>query len=476
MLIMNFQEFADTIEPMTCIISVEKFADGSYGNIRLVAGNKAYIDSIENPQHMSAAHMLNNKFIPGSPYEKYIPKDLNFEAAAYQCAINKKPYHTYIHPERYNFWIDMYMMPLASDDPNIGYCSYTQELTFEKNDERMSDLSADIAAAVLKTTLKLKGEKDFNSNMDQVVSEILELCTAERCCVFLTDFKERKCSVLSHAIAPGIDAESMDHIISKYDDFFNIVETWPDTIAGSTCIIIKNEKDMEVLKSRNSVWYESLAKAGVRSLVLFPLEYNEETLGYIWVTNFDVENASTIKEVLELATHLIASEISNYQMVNKLRVMGTVDMLTGVNNRNAMNNRVDWFIRLNEKKPLTFGVIFADLNGLKQKNDNEGHGAGDKLLKDAADILKEVFYDGEVYRAGGDEFMIIDSEASCEDLEKRVEKLRKDSEDINNISFALGFYYDEGEGDIRKAMHIADERMYADKEAYYARFPERRRK
>ena len=460
---MDFQDFADSIEPMTCVISVEKYPDGSYGNIRLVAGNKAYVDSIENPQHMSSAEMLNNKFIPGSPYEKYIPKDLNFEAACYQCAIKKKPYHTYIHPDRYSFWIDMYMLPLKSDDPNIGYCSYTQELTFEKNDDRMTDLSADISSAVLKTTLKLKGGKDFKHNMEQVISEILGICSAERCCVFLTDFKERKCSVLSHVMAPGIHAVSMEHIINEeYDDFFSIVETWPDTIAGSTCIIITNKNDMEVLKERNPVWHESLVNAGVESLVLFPLEYNDEPLGYIWVTNFDVDNAINIKGVMELTTQLIASEIANHQLLDKLRILGTVDVLTGVYNRNAMNNRVDWFIRSKDKKPETIGVVFADLNGLKQKNDNEGHGAGDRLLKDAAEILKDIFYDGEVYRAGGDEFMIIDCEATCEDLEKRVEKLRKDSEDPANISFALGFYFDDGEGDIRKAMRTADERMYAD--------------
>lgn len=129
---MDFQEFVNNIEPMTCIISVEKFSDDSYGNIRLVAGNKAYIDSIENPENVASAQMLHNKFIPNSPYEKYIPKDLNFETACYQCAIQKKPYHTYIHPDRYSFWIDMYMLPLASDDPNIGYCTYTQEITIEK--------------------------------------------------------------------------------------------------------------------------------------------------------------------------------------------------------------------------------------------------------------------------------------------------------------------------------------------------------
>ena len=474
---MDFQEFVNNIEPMTCVISVEKFSDGSYGNIRLVAGNKAYVDSIENPENVSSNQMLKNKFIPDSPYENYIPKDLNFEAACYQCAIMKKPFHTYIHPERYSFWIDMYMMPLASSEPNKDYCTYTQEFTMEKNSERMSNLSADISSAVLKTSFKLKGTKDFKKSMDEVLADIREICKADRCCILLTDYKERKCEVLCQSIVPDLDIIPMEtHIKNDFDDFFDVVDTWQSSIAGSTCLIIKNESDMEVLKARNPLWHASLMKADVDSLVLFPLEYNDEILGYIWAVNFDTDNAMRIKEVLELTTHLIASEIANYQLMNQLRIMGTVDMLTGVYNRNAMNNRVDWFIRSNEKKPDTFGVIFADLNGLKQKNDNEGHGAGDKLLKGAAEILNDVFYDGEIYRAGGDEFMIIDCEIDEAELVKRVEKLRRDSEDPKNISFALGYYFDGGEGDIRKAMRTADERMYKDKERYYALYPERKRR
>ena len=474
---MDFQEFVNNIEPMTCIISVEKFSDGSYGNIRLVAGNKAYIDSIENLENVSSNQMLNNKFIPDSPYEQYIPKDLNFEAAICSCAIMKKPFHTYIHPERYSFWIDMYMMPLASADPNKYYCTYTQEFTLEKNSERMTNISADISSAVLQTSLKLNGTRDFKNTMEDVISDIREICDADRCCVFLTDFKERKCSVLTHVIAPGLDVKPMEvQMRENAGDFFEIVETWPDTIAGSTCIIIKNENEMNVLKARNPLWHTSLIKADVNNLVLFPLEYNDETLGYIWAVNFDTENASKIKEVLELTTHIIASEIANYQLVDQLRIMGTVDMLTGVYNRNAMNNRVDRYIAGKEPTPKKYGIVFADLNGLKQVNDNGGHVAGDKLLKDAAEVLRTTFYDSDIYRAGGDEFMIIAVNVPEEELEKRVEKLRKDSEDPNNISFALGYYFDNGEGDIRKAMRTADERMYKDKERFYAMFPERKRR
>ena len=470
---MDFQSFVDQMEPMACIISVEKFSDGSYGNIRLVTGNRAYITSIENKDTVSSTQMLKNEFIPNSPYEDYIPKDLNFEDACYRCAILKKPYHTYIHPDRYSFWLDIYMMPLASDDANVGYCVYIQEFTMEENSERMSNLSASISSAVLQTCLKLKGSKDFKNTIDEVLSDVREICAADRCSILLTDYRERRCTVLSQAIAPGVDAVSFkQHIEQEFDDFFDVVDTWQDTIAGSTCLIIKNEKDMEVLKKRNPIWHFSLKKADVGSLVLFPLAYNDEILGYIWAVNFDIENAMMIKETLELTTRLIASEIANYQMLDRLKVMSTMDMLTGVMNRNAMNNRIDLLVQ-EGGIPDRFGIIIADLNGLKRKNDREGHGAGDALLRGAAAILSDVFRDAEIYRAGGDEFMIIAFDIPEEELEARVEKLRRDSEAPENISFALGMYYDRGEGDIHKAMRAADERMYQDKKRYYARFSER---
>ena len=469
---MDFQSLVDQFEPMTCIISVEKTSDGSYGDIRLVTGNQAYITSIENKDTISSTQMLKNKFVPNSPYEDYIPKDLNFEDACYRCAILKRPYHTYIHPDRYSFWLDIYMMPLASKDEKVGYCIYIQEFTMEEKSERMSNLSASISSAVLRTCLKLKGSRDFTHTIEEVLSDVREICAASRCCILLTDYKERTCKVLSQAIAPGVAVLPFEvHIKEDFDDFFDVVDTWQDSIAGSTCLIIKNEKDMEVLKKRNPLWYSSLSKEDVNSLVLFPLTYNEEILGYIWAVNFDTEHAMKIKETLELTTRLIASEIANYQMMNRLKVMGTMDMLTGVMNRNAMNHRVDALAK-SQQKPGPFGVVIADLNGLKQINDKEGHWAGDLLLKNAAAILADVFRDAEIYRAGGDEFTIIAPGLPEAELEGRVEKLRRASMEPDHVSFALGLYYDSGEGDIHKALRIADRRMYEDKERYYQRFQE----
>ena len=83
---MDYQKFVECIEPMTCVLSVEKLPNGSYGKIRIVTGNKAYIDSIEHP--VFSPKMLTDEFMPNSEYTRYLPQDLNFDpeaTAPYLC-------------------------------------------------------------------------------------------------------------------------------------------------------------------------------------------------------------------------------------------------------------------------------------------------------------------------------------------------------------------------------------------------------
>ena len=108
----------------------------------------------------------------------------------------------------------------------------------------------------------------------------------------------------------------MDNFIDE--GFFDITQTWDQTIGGSTCVIVKNRQDREWLESVNPLWYQSLKGAGVDSIVLFPLIYNENTLGYMWALNFNEESTVKIKETLELTTFFIASEIANYQLLQRL--------------------------------------------------------------------------------------------------------------------------------------------------------------
>jgi diguanylate cyclase (GGDEF)-like protein len=225
---------------------------------------------------------------------------------------------------------------------------------------------------------------------------------------------------------------------------------------------------MQVVKERNPVWYESLKCAGVRTIALFPLKGQDEEFGYMWAVNFDEDRSAQIKEILELTTFVLGSETSNYMMVNKLRELSARDMLTGIMNRNEMNNYVDALSELPEKASKPAGVIFADLNGLKRINDTKGHVAGDTLLRNAASALRELFEAEQIFRAGGDEFVVILTGISGEELEKKVSGLRIAQTHYPDLSFAIGCGYTSDCREVRRALADADERMYEDKRRHYS--------
>ena len=154
-------------------------------------------------------------------------------------------------------------------------------------------------------------------------------------------------------------------------------------------------------------------------------------------------------------------------MVDRLKTLSSRDMLTGVYNRNEMNVIVDMYASNGEKTSDSLGIIFADLNGLKIVNDEGGHNAGDALLKNAADVLCEVFDEKYIFRAGGDEFAIIIKGISESEIEEKIARIREASE--------LGSSVVPNSRDIRKALRQADERMYEDKKIYYEMHPEKRR-
>ena len=469
---MDFQAIADSFSTMTCIISVEKKKNGSYGEIRIVAGNKPYIQSIEGMPDVP--QMLSNKFIPNQLYQTYIPKDMNFEDFCYRSAILKQPLLSYVHPDRYDFWFNLFFMPLESDDDKLGYCAYSQEITREANTGKMTQTSYETASDVLKTCLKLRGTTDFRKTMGDVVYDIREICKAQFCCIMLIDYITCKCSLLAESMAGHPSFKTRENWLDS--NFFKLVNSWTETIGGSNCLIAKNEKDMLVIKQKNKKWYDSLKKNTVNSIVLFPLRANDELLGYMWVTNFDTENAVRIKETLELTTFFLASEISNYQLFEKFRILSSIDMLTGVLNRNEMNNRVDYLSMNKQAKKKNIGIVFADLNGLKQTNDKLGHEAGDRLLKDAADILRHVFPNEEIYRAGGDEFMVMELGITEAHFEKKIKELRQLVEADKKVSFAIGASYNTDSRKICDTMKIADSLMYEDKKLYYKNHPEKKRR
>ena len=143
--------------------------------------------------------------------------------------------------------------------------------------------------------------------------------------------------------------------------------------------------------------------------------------------------------------------------------MSFSDTLTGVMNRNAYERKLNNMYARGGQ----VGLIIADVNGLKQTNDNEGHAAGDRLIIETAHALANEFGVECVFRTGGDEFLVILQDFGEKEIESDIRLVKEYLAGVK-VSAAMGLACTEHfDGDIDALREAADKRMYEDKEIYY---------
>lgn len=460
---MDYKNLLDSYQGVACIIAVDLKVDSGDSRYKVVDANDAY--------KMTVVKSLD-EFEKNVPYTRYIMKAANFESLCETVAASGKPLHTYFDIELYNAWMEVYYLPLKSDDPDRKLILFTYEMNQKANVEKLTDITPETATNVIQTCLKLRETDDFKESMKEVIKDIRRQCGSERCSILMTDYEKRDyrllCEDYNHDDPAQMPMESF-----LTEEFYAVVETWPKLINKSNCFIMTSERDMDEAAKIASEWIASLKFAGVETIVIYPLRSDNKTIGYIWAGNFPVEKTQMIKETLGLTSFILSAEIANDQYVKKMKIMSSTDLLTGVFNRNAMNNRISYDISGEDEIVKPFGVFFIDVNGLKTINDTQGHLAGDNLLKDVAVTLKEIDNDkAEIYRVGGDEFLIIAPETSREEFDSLREQLISMSERPGRAHYAVGASHSTEYDDVRRAMQVADARMYDVKEEYYSRHPE----
>ncbi len=454
---MDYNALINSFQGIACIMSMRKDSNDLF---TIAAANKNYLASVGKK---------DEEFVPNRPYTYYVPEDANFNALVKSCISDGKISHKYINAGLYNAWLDVYMLPLESDEEGNGYCLFTYEMTSESDSDRMINITAETAYNVLKTCIRFRGNDDFKSTLNSVVKDIRLQCESDGCAIILLNKEKRLIDIISFDHAEDDDFASKDDDVFFKPEFYNTVERWADIMAGSNCFIIPDEEELKAVEEKDVEWYNSLVYSGVKNLVLYPLRVNENLYGYIFATNFNSAKTEFIREIMELNSFILSAEVENYRMHKKLEMFSRTDMLTGVLNRNAMNKRVKELEGNNSS--LGLGVVFVDLNGLKTVNDTKGHNAGDEMIKTVATKIKEIFAGSEIYRAGGDEFLVITTDMNRDIFYEHFEKLKSISRLEGQPTFALGAHYEDREKDIAKIMHIADQNMYKNKADYYQSNP-----
>lgn len=109
----------------------------------------------------------------------------------------------------------------------------------------------------------------------------------------------------------------------------------------------------------------------------------------------------------------------------KLSEMSFEDSLTGLHNRRYLFDVVDNEISRAERYGRQFSLLLFDIDFFKKVNDSYGHHAGDSILREVSDILRQLKRKTDIaVRYGGDEFVVVLPETDLDQAMTFAERLR----------------------------------------------------
>lgn len=171
----------------------------------------------------------------------------------------------------------------------------------------------------------------------------------------------------------------------------------------------------------------------------------------------------TVERLLRNQREVYEKSISNYELAHK-------DKLTGLGNRILLEEHLMKIHETAVISNLKYAVIFIDLDGFKEVNDEYGHEVGDKVLSTIAQKISSLTRGNDIVcRIGGDEFVIVINDvvevSSVQGLGLRIlESLKKPLEIMDNsilmgASMGIAIFPDNGSS-WEKIIKAADETMY----------------
>jgi diguanylate cyclase (GGDEF)-like protein len=177
--------------------------------------------------------------------------------------------------------------------------------------------------------------------------------------------------------------------------------------------------------------------------------------------------------------HLLLERALRYAIERKqteqhLTRLAHYDSLTDIPNRILFRDRLEHAVNLAERDHTRFTLMFIDLNGFKQVNDNFGHDAGDAIIRICAERLNSCLRRSDsVARMGGDEFtLLLQNIANSTDVAHIAEKVIsavQQPADINGHEVVVGCsigiaIYPEAGRDADTLLKHADMAMYKAKQ------------
>ena len=315
----------------------------------------------------------------------------------------------------------------------------------------------DVQTLITNCVRMLYAVDDLDQTINAVLTQIGEFLVSDRAYVF--EIKDELMNNTHEWTAPGISPQ-----LEKLQQLdLSLISDWLPFFEKNDCIIID---DVEQLQKTNTAAYATLHAQEITSLIAAPIFLDNKLAGYIGIDNYDSEKIKNSSYLLLSMSIFLSYAIRHRNHVDMLHRLSYHDLLTNALNRNAF---MDVLSQFRPGQYASAGIIYIDINGMKEINDFYGHHQGDKILITTVAKVFNLFKPDELFRIGGDEFVIITYDLTETDFYEKFNLLRNIFCEKTNLPFSIatGSCWVKSPSDLNSLLQQADSAMYPDKKKFY---------
>lgn len=258
-------------------------------------------------------------------------------------------------------------------------------------------------------------------------------------------------------------------------------------ITGSTKLPAGEGLPGRVLQTARAEWLEDMSQAtgdtraeaalaaGVRASVAFPVLIGVEVVAVLeFFSDLPGHPHDRLLKIMENVGVQLGRAVERERHLAAIEALSLTDELTGLCNRRGFLEHARRQVKILRRQRRPALLFFADLDGLKQINDNLGHEAGDAAIVAAADVLRQSFRDTDVIaRFGGDEFVVLVAETDHAVSTRMLERIesnlrRKNAAEPQRYTVAMSvgvsIYDPEEPLPLEELLSRADAAMYQQKQ------------
>lgn len=208
-------------------------------------------------------------------------------------------------------------------------------------------------------------------------------------------------------------------------------------------------------------------------LALFPLVLGSETFGSLSVYGGRKRLAQRDRQTLALIAQELVVLVRSLFLYEHARKLARVDSLTGLYNRRTADERLRHEVARAQRYGHALSVVLVDVDHFKSVNDGFGHPAGDRVLKQVADVLSGGLRNIDLSaRWGGEEFFLIlpdtdrdGAHIACERLRLDIATTRIEKPGPDQVTVSMGVGVLRKDDTCEGLLKRADDLMYEAKRA-----------